>query len=94
MQPHDLLARVVEHLPLGVFAFSGDGQVLLWNSRAERLTGWDRARVVRDGLGGLPLDTPTARRIRDELLAGRPFRGRIPANVPARGGRDGPVAAL
>ena len=81
MQPHDLLARVVEHLPLGVFAFSRDGQVLLWNSRAERLTGWDRARVVRDGLGGLPLDTPTARRIRDELLAGRPFRGRIPADV-------------
>ena len=81
MQPHDLLARVVEHLPVGVFAFSGDGRVLLWNSRAERLTGWERARVARDGLAGLPLDAPTVRRIRDELLAGRPFRGRIPADV-------------
>ena len=81
MQPHDLLARVVEHLPVGVFAFSGDGGVLLWNSCAERLTGWERDRVVRDGLAGLPLDAPTARRIRDELLAGRPFRGRIPADV-------------
>ena len=81
MQPHDLLTRVVEHLPVGVFAFSGDGRVLLWNSRAERLTGWERARVARDGLAGLPLDAPTARRIRDELLAGRPFRGRIPADV-------------
>jgi hypothetical protein len=29
MQPHDLLARVVEHLPVGVFAFSADGRVLL-----------------------------------------------------------------
>lgn len=83
MQPHDLLARVVEHLPVGVFAFSDDGDVLLWNSRAERLTGWDRPRVTSAGLGGLPLDTPTARRIRDELLAGRPFRGRIPADVPS-----------
>jgi PAS domain S-box-containing protein len=81
MQPHDLLARVVEHLPVGVFAFSADGRVLLWNSRAERLTGWERARVARDGLAGLPLDAPTVRRIRDELLAGRPFRGRIPADV-------------
>jgi serine phosphatase RsbU (regulator of sigma subunit)/PAS domain-containing protein len=81
MQPHDLLARVVEHLPVGVFAFSGDGRALLWNSCAERLTGWERERVVRDGLTGLPLDAPTARRIRDELLAGRPFRGRIPADV-------------
>ena len=81
MQPHDLLTRVVEHLPVGVFAFSGDGRVLLWNSRAERLTGWERARVARAGLAGLPLDAPTVRRIRDELLAGRPFRGRIPADV-------------
>ena len=64
-----------------MFAFSGDGRVLLWNSRAERLTGWERARVARDGLAGLPLDAPTVRRIRDELLAGRPFRGRIPADV-------------
>ena len=81
MQHHDLLARVVEQLPVGVFAFSADGAVLLWNSRAERLTGWERDRVLRDGLAGLPLDAPTARRIRDELLAGRPFRGRIPADV-------------
>ena len=81
MQPHDLLARVVEHLPVGVFAFSADGRALLWNPRAERLTGWERARVARDGLAGLPLDAPTVRRIRDELLAGRPFRGRIPADV-------------
>src|SRR5689334_21236608 len=81
MQPHDLLARVVDQLPVGVFAFSADGEVLLWNARAERLTGWERGRVLRDGLAGLPLDVPTARRIRDELLAGRPFRGRIPADV-------------
>jgi PAS domain S-box-containing protein len=81
MQPADLLARVVEQLPVGMFAFSAGGEVLLWNARAERLTGWDRARVLRDGLGGLPLDAPTARRIRDELLAGRSFRGRIPADV-------------
>jgi PAS domain S-box-containing protein len=81
MQPPDLLARVVEQLPVGVFAFSAGGEVLLWNARAERLTGWDRDRVLRDGLTGLPLDAPTARRIRDELLAGRPFRGRIPAAV-------------
>src|SRR5690242_4784407 len=81
MQPHDLLARVVDQLPVGVFAFSADGEVLLWNARAERLTGWGRTRVLRDGLGGLPLDAHTARRIRDELLAGRAFRGRIPADV-------------
>ena len=81
MPPPDLLARVVEQLPVGLFAFSADGEALLWNARAERLTGWDRSRVLRDGLGGLPLDVPTARRIRDELLAGRPFRGRIPADV-------------
>ena len=37
--------------------------------------------MLRDGVAGLPLDAPTARRIRDELLAGRPFRGRIPADV-------------
>jgi PAS domain-containing protein/GAF domain-containing protein len=101
MQPHDLLDRVVEQLPVGVFAFSADGEVLLWNSCAERLTGWERERVLRDGLTGLPLDAPTARRIRDELLAGRPFRGRIPADVPSgatlyfraepTSGRDGPV---
>ena len=82
MQPHDLLDRVVEQLPVGVFAFSPSGDALLWNSRAGRLTGWDRERVLRDGLAGLPLDAHTARRIRDELLAGRPFRGRIPADVP------------
>ena len=29
MQPHDLLARMVEQLPVGVFAFSADGDVLL-----------------------------------------------------------------
>jgi PAS domain S-box-containing protein len=81
MQPHDLLARMVEELPVGVFAFSAAGEVLLWNPRAERLTGWERARVLRDGLAGLPLDAPTARRIRDELMAGRHFRGRIPADV-------------
>ena len=81
MQHHDLLARVVEQLPVGVFAFSAYGAVLLWNARAERLTVWERDRVLRDGLAGLPLDAPTARRIRDELLAGRPFRGRIPADV-------------
>jgi PAS domain S-box-containing protein len=82
MQHHDLLARVVDQLPVGVFAVSAGGDVLLWNARAERLTGWDRARLLRDGLAGLPVDTPTVRRIRDELLAGRPFRGRIPADVP------------
>jgi PAS domain S-box-containing protein len=81
MRPDDLLTRVVDQLPVGVFAFSAGGEALLWNSRAERLTGWERARVLRDGLGGLPLDAHTARRIRDELLAGRPFRGRIPADV-------------
>jgi PAS domain S-box-containing protein len=81
MQPHDLLARVVEQLPVGVFAFAATGEVVLWNDRAERLTGWGRDRVLRDGLAGLPLDAPTARRIRDELLTGRPFRGRIPADV-------------
>ncbi len=81
MQPHDLLARVVEQLPVGVFAFAATGEVVLWNDRAERLTGWGRDRILRDGLAGLPLDAPTARRIRDELLTGRPFRGRIPADV-------------
>jgi PAS domain S-box-containing protein len=101
MQPHDLLTRVVEQLPVGMFAFSACGDVLLWNPRAERLTGWDRARVLHDGLAGLPLDAPTARRIRDELLAGRPFRGRIPADVESGAtlyfraepvpGPDGPI---
>ena len=81
MQHHDLLASVVEQLPVGVFAFAADGEALLWNSRAARLTGWERDRVLRDGVAGLPLDAPTARRIRDELLAGRGFRGRIPADV-------------
>ena len=102
MSPHDLLARLVEELPVGVFAFSPDGDVLLWNPHAERLTGWERARLRRDGLAGLPLDAPTVDRIRDELLAGRPYRGRIPAAVgPGRGtlyfraapvsGPDGPI---
>jgi serine phosphatase RsbU (regulator of sigma subunit)/PAS domain-containing protein len=81
MQPQDLPARVVEQLPVGVFAFSAAGRALMWNSRAEHLTGWDRERVARDGLAGLPLDAPTARRIRDELMAGRSFRGRIPVTV-------------
>ena len=101
MQPHDLVTRVVDQLPVGLFAFSTSGDVLLWNARAERLTGWDRARVLRDGVAGLPLDAPTARRIRDELLAGRPFRGRIPADVESgatlyfraepAAGPDGPI---
>ena len=64
MQPQDLPANVVDQLPVGVFAFTADGHVLLWNSRAERLTGWNRARVGRAGLAGLPVDGPTARRIR------------------------------
>jgi PAS domain S-box-containing protein len=101
MQPNDLVTRVVEQLPVGMFAFSASGDVLLWNARAERLTGWERVRVQREGVAGMPLDAPTARRIRDELLAGRPFRGRIPADVESgatlyfraepASGPDGPI---
>lgn len=86
--PDELLAGTMETLPAGVFVLDGDGRVVLWNAAAELLTGWPRAEVLghrvlggsselRGGIG--TLDAPTAARILDELRAGRPFSGRVPA---------------
>ncbi|HEY4422083.1 MAG TPA: PAS domain-containing protein, partial [Pseudonocardia sp.] len=35
----DLLAELVDLLPVGVFVLDDDGRVVLWNPAAERLTG-------------------------------------------------------
>ncbi|MCX6465370.1 MAG: SpoIIE family protein phosphatase [Pseudonocardiales bacterium] len=74
----DLLAGVVEQVPLGLFALDAEGRVLLWNAAAQRLTGWSRESMVGSRLADAPLDAPTMARIGDELAAGRSFTGRFP----------------
>jgi PAS domain S-box-containing protein len=79
-RPDDALSGVVEALPVGIFALDPDGRVVVWNSTAERLTGWPAAEVVgHDMSGSVTLDVPTAARILDELRAGRAFSGKLPA---------------
>ncbi|GAA3235760.1 hypothetical protein GCM10017691_33410 [Pseudonocardia petroleophila] len=77
--PDDVPAGVVDRLPVGVFALDGDETVVLWNRRAEQLTGWPPERVLGTRLAEPSLDAPTVARIADELRAGRPFAGRVPA---------------
>ena len=79
-RPDDALAGVVEALPVGIFALDPDGRAVLWNSTAERLTGWPAAEVIGQGMSaGTTLDVPTAARILDELRAGRSYSGKLPA---------------
>jgi PAS domain S-box-containing protein len=83
-RPDDLLWAVVEHLPIGVLALDAEGRVLLWNAYAEWLTGWKRERVLgRSGLEDVRVDTAPGRRVLDELRAGRPCAGRLPATAPS-----------
>lgn len=77
--PDDLLAGVVDQLPIGVFALDATGVVVVWNRYAERLTGWARAHVIGRSLADAPLDRPTLAHIVDELAAGRSYAGRFPA---------------
>jgi PAS domain S-box-containing protein len=77
--PDDLLAGVVDQLPIGVFALDPAGVVLVWNRYAERLTGWAPSRVLGSALADAPLDRPTLAHIVDELAARRSFTGRFPA---------------
>jgi PAS domain S-box-containing protein len=78
-RPDDVLAGVVEALPVGIFALDPDGRVVLWNATAERLTGWPGAEVVGHDVSGATLDVSAAARILAELRAGRAFSGRLPA---------------
>jgi PAS domain S-box-containing protein len=80
-RPDDALTGVVEALPVGIFALDPHGRVVLWNSTAERLTGWSAAEVIGHGMSGTTLDLPTTARILDELRAGRAFSGRLPATT-------------
>ncbi len=75
----DLLAGVVEQVPIGVIAVDTGGRVLLWNAAAARLTGWPAERMVGSVLTDAPLDGPTVDRVAAELSAGRTFTGRFPA---------------
>ena len=76
--PDDLLADLVQQLPIGVFALDEAGRVLLWNPCAERLTGWHRDALLGRELRAAPLDAAGTERIMDELGRGLPFTGRFP----------------
>ncbi|MBW0118029.1 SpoIIE family protein phosphatase [Pseudonocardia abyssalis] len=78
-RPDEVLAGVVDRLPVGVFALDEDEAVVLWNSHAEHLTGWPPDRVLGTRLTEASMDGPALARIADELRAGRPFTGRVPA---------------
>lgn len=80
-RPDDLLADILERLPIGVFVLDPDGRVVLWNRHAERLTGWNRADLLGVPLLDAPVDVPSLTRIVDELRAGRPFTGRFPVRA-------------
>ncbi|MBC8091271.1 MAG: SpoIIE family protein phosphatase [Pseudonocardia sp.] len=92
-RPDDLLADIVERLPIGVFALEPDGRVVLWNRHAERLTGWNRADLLGVRLLDAPVDVPSLTRIVDELRAGRPFTGRFPVRATS-GPTSGPTLYL
>jgi PAS domain S-box-containing protein len=81
-----LSARVVDDVPVGLFALDADGAVLLWNAEAERLSGWSAADVLgRNGFADdrRLVDTAGARHMLDELKAGRRFSAPLPAAVPS-----------
>jgi PAS domain S-box-containing protein len=77
-----IVPEVIEVLPVAVVVLDAGGRVLVWNSAAERLTGWPRAEVLGSAVAGSRLDPYTAARIVDELTAGRPFSGRLPLVPP------------
>ncbi len=77
-RPDDVLAGIVEQLPIGVVALDDSGRVLVWNRCAERLTGWRRHALIGHELATAPLDGPSTVRIQYELGNGRPFAGRFP----------------
>lgn len=80
----DVLAGVVDALPVGVFVVDADGRIAVWSAGAEALTGWSREVVLgtdtSGAVAGPSVDVPALDRILAELRAGRPFNGRVPAS--------------
>jgi PAS domain S-box-containing protein len=86
--PTELLAVLVDHLQIGVFALDPAGRIVLWNAEAERLTGHSKSEALgADALSlGIPArDDSAAKEIMARLLAGQGWSGEFP--IHGAGGR-------
>jgi PAS domain S-box-containing protein len=73
---HDLLVAAVDASPMGIAVLNREGNVMAWNSAAERIFGWQKAEVLKGPLPTVPTDKRAEHRaLLDQVMAGEALVG-------------------